>query len=176
MGFAVYILYSVRHERYYIGYSKDWSDRLKQHNSGNNKSTAPYAPWVVLLVFSESDPKGSDIVGTKAKESESSTSFKICGEIQVRAGTPGRSPGSRCRPRLMSRVGIPAGSRKKTWQSPGLFSVGSPRDFSFFIIVDDCRKFRVLCGHCELPVNQSTSQPFNNIPPYSTNMTSDFRG
>ena len=46
--FIVYILYSKNHDRYYVGMTSDIQQRLKDHNSGNNKSTKPYRPWVVL--------------------------------------------------------------------------------------------------------------------------------
>ena len=96
MGFAVYILYSVRHERYYIGYSKDWSDRLKQHNSGYNKSTAPYAPWVVLLVFEKATRKEAILLERKLKNLNRRRLLKFVEKYRFEPGRPDevRGPGA----------------------------------------------------------------------------------
>jgi putative endonuclease len=47
--FYVYILFSSVSSRYYIGQTSNVADRLQRHNSGYEKSTAPYAPWRLLL-------------------------------------------------------------------------------------------------------------------------------
>ncbi len=46
--FFVYILYSSRFDRYYIGLSINCENRLKQHNSGKSKSTKPFIPWIII--------------------------------------------------------------------------------------------------------------------------------
>jgi putative endonuclease len=46
--FFVYILYSEVHLRFYIGQTNNIDDRLLRHNSGKEKSTAPYKPWELL--------------------------------------------------------------------------------------------------------------------------------
>ena len=44
----VYILRSVEHpERRYVGVTADLSARLTAHNTGRNRSTAPWMPWFV---------------------------------------------------------------------------------------------------------------------------------
>jgi len=49
----MHYVYRLRSERYpdqkYTGYSGDLKRRVRQHNSGQNTSTAPFRPW--RLVF-----------------------------------------------------------------------------------------------------------------------------
>ena len=47
----VYIIYSAKAARYYIGQTKDIEKRLIRHNGGDVQSTRPYRPW--KLVYSE---------------------------------------------------------------------------------------------------------------------------
>lgn len=56
--FYVYILQSEMKHRLYIGKTVDLKNRLKEHNAGQNASTKPYRPWV--LVFYEAYIKQSD--------------------------------------------------------------------------------------------------------------------
>ena len=46
--FFVYILKSLRVQRYYVGHTSDLEKRLKEHNTGRTKSTKAYAPWKVV--------------------------------------------------------------------------------------------------------------------------------
>ncbi len=48
--FYVYILKSLKHGRYYIGYSAHPKERLEQHNLGKVKSTKAYIPYKQVLV------------------------------------------------------------------------------------------------------------------------------
>jgi len=43
--FFMYILTSIRTGRFYIGYTTDINNRLKEHNSGLVKSTKAYMPY-----------------------------------------------------------------------------------------------------------------------------------
>ena len=52
MQFMVYVLYSTKHDRYYVGQTSDLKLRLGRHNDGRVRSTKPYVPWKV--VYSES--------------------------------------------------------------------------------------------------------------------------
>lgn len=45
---TVYLLLSHNGQNTYIGSTKDFERRFKEHNSGRSKSTAPYRPWRVL--------------------------------------------------------------------------------------------------------------------------------
>ena len=49
MKYYTYILYAAQFDRYYIGQTDDMQDRLRRHNSGYEKATAPYIPWTLEL-------------------------------------------------------------------------------------------------------------------------------
>ena len=44
----LYILKSRVKNKYYIGSTKNWVERLKQHNSGSVRSTKAYRPWQLI--------------------------------------------------------------------------------------------------------------------------------
>jgi len=46
----VYAIKSLTRRYIYVGMSNNVERRLKQHNNGENKSTKPYAPFVLILV------------------------------------------------------------------------------------------------------------------------------
>ena len=54
MPFFVYIIYSEKLDKYYIGYTEDIPVRLAQHNSGISTFTAKAADWI--LKCSEQQP------------------------------------------------------------------------------------------------------------------------
>ena len=45
----MYYVYRIRSEinpqQHYVGFTEDLKKRLKSHNKGSNKSTAPFRPW-----------------------------------------------------------------------------------------------------------------------------------
>ena len=45
MSFSVYIIYSSKLDRYYVGYSQDIEIRLTQHNTGISHFTAKARDW-----------------------------------------------------------------------------------------------------------------------------------
>ena len=47
MTYYVYILYSISHDRFYIGQSAKLQYRLYQHNAGKVASTKGYRPWII---------------------------------------------------------------------------------------------------------------------------------
>ena len=49
--FNIYILYSVKYDRFYIGQCEDVDKRLMRHNNKGVPSTKPYVPW--QLVYTE---------------------------------------------------------------------------------------------------------------------------
>ncbi len=53
MEFVVYILYSTRFDKYYIGYTHNLIERMRSHNElGKKGYTKKYRPWeVVYLEF-----------------------------------------------------------------------------------------------------------------------------
>ena len=46
----VYILYSKKHRKFYVGMTENISNRLHSHNSGYVKSTKPYTPWELINI------------------------------------------------------------------------------------------------------------------------------
>ena len=57
----VYLLRSASTNRPYFGLTSDITTRLAAHNAGQNKSTAPFRPWVLvtLIEFSEERTAGA---------------------------------------------------------------------------------------------------------------------
>ncbi|MCU4165422.1 GIY-YIG nuclease family protein [Carboxylicivirga caseinilyticus] len=55
--YFIYILYSLKSDRYYIGYSPDPHKRLLEHNSYRDKSkyTAKHQPWELKCFFEVSN-------------------------------------------------------------------------------------------------------------------------
>jgi len=49
--YTLYILYSEKIDRYYVGYSNDFQRRLAEHNRKKGKYTDKGIPWI--LVYSE---------------------------------------------------------------------------------------------------------------------------
>lgn len=47
MPYYVYLLKSLKVNRYYIGQSEDVSERLGEHNRGGVQSTKAYRPWQI---------------------------------------------------------------------------------------------------------------------------------
>jgi putative endonuclease len=47
--FCVYILFSEKRSRYYVGQTTDINKRLKRHNKGRVPSTKYGIPWKVVL-------------------------------------------------------------------------------------------------------------------------------
>jgi putative endonuclease len=48
--FTVYVLYSPKHHKIYIGYTSDLTNRLESHNIYSKKGyTVKFRPWTVLF-------------------------------------------------------------------------------------------------------------------------------
>ena len=48
MKYFVYIIYSPGSDIFYKGYTTDVGTRVHRHNSGREKSTKAYSPWILL--------------------------------------------------------------------------------------------------------------------------------
>ena len=48
MKYYVYILYSQIKDKYYVGYTQDPDERLKEHNLGATISTRSGRPWILV--------------------------------------------------------------------------------------------------------------------------------
>lgn len=46
--YYVYVLKSLKDGRFYKGLTKDVETRLKEHNTGQQKSTKGFRPWVLI--------------------------------------------------------------------------------------------------------------------------------
>jgi len=58
--FFVYILYSSKRDRYYVGFTSEIENRVARHNSGSTTSTKSGIPWV--LVYSEEFDSKTDAI------------------------------------------------------------------------------------------------------------------
>jgi len=60
--FYIYILYSLKAEKYYVGYTNDPKRRLIEHNTNpHNSFTANYRPWELQALFSISTERGEAV-------------------------------------------------------------------------------------------------------------------
>ncbi len=50
--FLVYIIYSLKFDRYYIGMTEEINRRLLEHNNRKNQSTKAFIPWEVVNIES----------------------------------------------------------------------------------------------------------------------------
>ena len=64
----VYILFSEKSSRYYVGQTADIIDRLKRHNSGRVSSTKYGVPWKIVLQIEVSDRSEAMLLETKIKK------------------------------------------------------------------------------------------------------------
>jgi putative endonuclease len=67
MACYVYIIYSVRFDRYYVGQTEDFPLKLQYHNNGFNKSTSPYAPWILKCLIKKTSRRDAIILERKLK-------------------------------------------------------------------------------------------------------------
>ena len=49
--YSMYILYSKKFDKFYIGSTSNLKNRINKHNIGGSKYTKPYKPW--KLVYQE---------------------------------------------------------------------------------------------------------------------------
>jgi putative endonuclease len=47
--YYVYVLYTEKFDKYYIGQTNNIVTRLDRHNSGYEIATKPYVPWEMML-------------------------------------------------------------------------------------------------------------------------------
>jgi putative endonuclease len=66
-SYTVYINYSEKFDKYYIGQTEDFESRLILHNSGLVKSTSPYVPWINVLLIEKSSRSEAMLLEKKLK-------------------------------------------------------------------------------------------------------------
>ncbi|MGM0479382.1 MAG: GIY-YIG nuclease family protein [Bacteroidota bacterium] len=71
MSYSVYILYSTKFDRYYIGQTNNMDNRIKRHNNGYVKSTKPYRPWRIAFQTTTEDRKSAVRLENQLKSSKS---------------------------------------------------------------------------------------------------------
>jgi putative endonuclease len=61
--FYIYILYSPKSDRYYVGHTEDINRRLNEHNYPTEKTkyTSKFLPWQVEYIFPVSENRGEAI-------------------------------------------------------------------------------------------------------------------
>jgi len=64
----VYILYSEKSSRYYVGHTANIDKRLKRHNSGIVLSTRSAVPWKIVLQIKVSSRSGAMNLERKIKK------------------------------------------------------------------------------------------------------------
>lgn len=74
--YTVYILYSKKTKRHYIGFTIDLNDRLRRHNSGATISTRKGRPWIVVYKEQLSDKKSAWLRERQIKSYKGGEAFK----------------------------------------------------------------------------------------------------
>ena len=46
--YYVYVLYSKKYDKIYVGQTNNYEGRLVQHNSGRHRYTKRYIPWIII--------------------------------------------------------------------------------------------------------------------------------
>ena len=63
----VYIIYSPTFDRFYIGQTQDFENRLERHNSGTETATKAYRPWELVLTIQKDTRSEAVILERKLK-------------------------------------------------------------------------------------------------------------
>ncbi|MEX1190519.1 MAG: GIY-YIG nuclease family protein [Brumimicrobium sp.] len=71
MQHTVYILYSEKFDRYYVGQTNNLENRIHRHNAGYVKSTKPFRPWKLVGQINVEDRKSSVALESKIKSYKS---------------------------------------------------------------------------------------------------------
>ncbi|OSZ82194.1 excinuclease ABC subunit C [Chitinophagaceae bacterium IBVUCB1] len=51
MSYKVYILYSTKLEKYYVGHTEDVERRIEEHNNGKGNFTSKGLPWILVHII-----------------------------------------------------------------------------------------------------------------------------
>ncbi len=75
--FSVYILYSAKAGKYYVGHTSDINRRVHEHNNPEKptKFTAKYIPWELVLSFPVPGVRGEAIVVERFIKKQKSSRF-----------------------------------------------------------------------------------------------------
>ena len=72
--YTVYILFSIRLNRYYVGYTNDLGRRIREHNRKKGKYTDGGIPWEIVYT-EEYSGKGDAMFREKAIKSKKSRKY-----------------------------------------------------------------------------------------------------
>jgi putative endonuclease len=67
MSYWVYIIFSEKFDRFYIGQTNDLDGRIERHNSGYVESTKSFRPWGLKLALSKNSRSESMVLEKKLK-------------------------------------------------------------------------------------------------------------
>ena len=67
MSYLVYILFSEKLNRYYIGYTSDLDKRLQHHNSAQDRFSKKGVPWHLVHSMPCADKKAALVLEKKIK-------------------------------------------------------------------------------------------------------------
>ena len=68
MSFKVYILWSDKLQKYYVGSTNDLEDRIHWHNTGQGKFTSTGMPWTLIWSYACVDRKEAMHLEMKIKK------------------------------------------------------------------------------------------------------------
>ncbi|MFL5729985.1 MAG: GIY-YIG nuclease family protein [Cytophagaceae bacterium] len=76
--YFIYILYSPSFDKYYVGYTHDYSQRLISHNTTDrNTFTSKYRPWEIKALFQVGDVEAKPVRIEKFIKRQKSKAFLI---------------------------------------------------------------------------------------------------
>jgi putative endonuclease len=67
MNFAVYIIFSSKNNKFYVGQTDNFEKRLERHNLGLVKSTKSGLPWSIIHIMPCNNRSEAMILETKIK-------------------------------------------------------------------------------------------------------------
>jgi putative endonuclease len=75
--FYIYIIYSPKSDKYYIGMTCDVARRIGEHNdpSRENKYTLKHLPWELKLSFEVSEQRGEALIVERFLKNQKSRAF-----------------------------------------------------------------------------------------------------
>jgi len=68
MDYVVYILYSQKRSRYYVGQTQNIKKRIEKHNKGLVKSTKTGGPWEVITIIKVSNRSKAVLLEKRIKK------------------------------------------------------------------------------------------------------------
>ena len=66
--YSVYILFSKLLNKYYVGQTNNFEERLQHHNKGSNKYTSKGVPWIFIHKIAVTNRKTALLLENKIKK------------------------------------------------------------------------------------------------------------